>query len=108
MITIILIFMITSKRNMVKKQKLIEKSLFETISFLKKYKLQENSISFLKIDNDLNNWPIRIYVSIDEDKIKMLSKPKYIRELEEFLRKKLDNKIQIYYEESKDRKIRRL
>lgn len=87
-----------------------EKSLFETISFFEKNNnLQEKSISFLKIDNDLNNWPIRIYVSIDEDKIKILSKPKYIRELEEFLRKKLDNKLQIYYEESKDQnKIRRL
>ena len=87
-----------------------EKNLFEMISFFEKNNnLQENSILFLKIDNDLNNWPIRIYVSIDEDKINILSKPKYIRELEEFLRKKLDNKLQIYYEESKDQnKIRRL
>ena len=77
--------------------------------FERSNKLQEKSILFLKIDNDLNNWPIRIYVSIDDNKIDVSSKPKYIRELEEFLRKKLDNKLQIYYEESKDQnKIRRL
>ena len=43
--------------------------------------------------------PIRIYVSIDETKKSIIKQN--IRELEEFLRKELDNKLQIYHEESK-------
>ena len=85
-------------------------NIIEMISlFERRKKLPNASISYLKLDNDLSNWPVRIYISIDDEKIQVPNKPYYIRQLEEYLRKNLDNKLQIFYEELKDKnKIRRL
>ena len=71
--------------------------------FERKNKLPNASISYLKLDNDLSEWPVRIYISIDDEKIQVPNKPYYIRKLEEFLRENLDNKLQIFYEELKDK-----
>ena len=71
-------------------------------------RINQGSIVFQEISNDLDGWPIRITLSFSNE-IDISQRPKVIRNLESHVRKYIENSLQIFYEESKDKsKIRRL
>ena len=76
--------------------------------FLKNKKEIPNSIIFNNIENDINKMPIRIIVSTSED-INPKKKPNLLRRFERFIKKEIDESLQVLHEEKKDlNKIRRL
>ena len=76
--------------------------------FLKNKKEIPDSIIFKNIENDINKMPIRIIVSTSED-IKARKKPDLLRRFERFIKKEIDESLQVLHEEKKDlNKIRRL
>ena len=87
------------------KQKLCKSVLKK---FLKNKKEIPNSIIFNNIENDINKMPIRIIVSTSED-INSKKKPDLLRRFERFIKKEIDESLQVLHEEKKDlNKIRRL
>ena len=76
--------------------------------FFKKTKEIPGSLIFNNIENDINKMPIRIIVSTSED-INSRKKPGLLRRFEKFIKKEIDESLQILHEEKKDlNKIRRL
>ena len=67
-----------------------------------------SSVIFDCIENDLNGYPMRIFVNV-EGELTSIEKSNLIRELEKFIKLNLDRRLQIFYQEKKDlSKIRRL
>ena len=93
------------KKSHEEKQKLCKSVLKK---FLKNKKEIPNSIIFNNIENDINKMPIRIIVSTSED-INSKKKPDLLRRFERFIKKEIDESLQVLHEEKKDlNKIRRL
>ena len=70
--------------------------------------LKQDSINYHNITLDLDNWPIRTTISITDD-IAVIDRPNILRLLEKYIRLNVEEKLQVFYEESKDKnKIRRL
>ena len=93
------------KKSHEEKQKLCKSVLKK---FLKNKKEIPNSIIFNNIENDINKMPIRIIVSTSED-INPKKKPNLLRRFERFIKKEIDESLQVLHEEKKDlNKIRRL
>ena len=68
--------------------------------FFKKTKEIPGSLIFNNIENDINNMPIRIIVSTSED-INSRKKPGLLRRFEKFIKKEIDESLQILHEEKK-------
>ena len=80
----------------------------EIRNFEVKNNLNQGSINFHQITNDLDKWPIRVIISLTKE-VELGSRPKLLRFLEKSIRENLENTLQIFYQESKDQnKIRRL
>lgn len=70
--------------------------------------INQGAIDFKEITNDLDGWPIRVTISFSNE-IEIKDRPKILRNLETHVRFNVENTMQIFYEESKDKsKIRRL
>ena len=93
------------EKTLEEKQKLCKTILKK---FLKNKKEIPNSIIFNNIENDINKMPIRIIVTTSEN-INPRKKPDLLRRFERFIKKEIDESLQVLHEEKKDlNKIRRL
>ena len=78
------------------------------VKFLKNKDEEENSISFNYIEKDINKMPVRIYVSTSPD-FDPKKKPDLLRRFEKFIKKEIDESLQVFHDEKKDlNKIRSL
>lgn len=77
-------------------------------TLLAERQLPADGIHVAELDNDLSDWPVRVNVELG-DAIPVARRPGLIRDFELHLKKRVENKLQVYYVERKDmNKIRRL
>lgn len=77
-------------------------------SFLAERGLPEDTLAVLRLENDLLQYPVRVFLSFDET-FPHRDKPSLIRAVEAYLRKDVEVKLQVFHEILKDQSgVRRL
>ncbi|PDH55728.1 MAG: hypothetical protein CNE97_02915 [alpha proteobacterium MED-G10] len=102
---------VVNKKNLwIKKTKKEKELLCKNVlnKFLKDKNEEVGSISFNYIEKDINKLPVRVYVSTPSE-FDPKKKPSLLRRFEKFIKKEIDESLQVFHDEKKDlNKIRRL
>jgi hypothetical protein len=101
---------VNKKNPWIKKTKKEKELLCKNVlnKFLKDKNEEVGSISFNYIEKDINKFPVRIYVSTSSE-FDPKKKPSLLRRFEKFIKKEIDESLQVFHKEKKDlNKIRRL
>ena len=101
---------VNKKNSWIEKTKKEKELLCKNVlnKFLKDKNEEDGSISFNYIEKDINKLPVRIYVSTSSE-FDPKKKPDLLRRFEKFIKKEIDESLQVFHDEKKDlSKIRRL